>query len=148
MSSDPRMEFKVGFLQKAAQLGIGPEQLSQLLEGREKEAGWADWIPGAGIAQHAAKKLIDVGANVATNLSSQALPATIGATTLLPLAGGAVGGHLLARAQNAAANEDPDEEKKRELIDAYRSATERLELMRRARQKRDKSRERVSFGVL
>ena len=142
---DRRQQFKVGFLLKAAQLGMTLDEVESLVnQGLEKEAGIADWIPGYDILQHAGKKTIDVGAGLAKNLGTAGLTAAV----MAPIGLGALAGHGLARTRGLGSDETPEEEKQRELIDAYRRAAEQARLNRSVSEKRDKSRSQSSYGIL
>lgn len=142
---DRRQQFKVGFLLKAAQLGMSLEEVENLVD-REltKEAGIADWIPGYDILQHAGKKTIDVGAGLAKNLGQVGLTAAV----MAPVGIGAAVGHGLAKTRGLGNDETPEEEKQRELIDAYRQAAEKARLNRSASTKRDKARSQSSYGII
>jgi len=145
---DKRQQFKVGFLLKAAQLGLTLPELESLLEAdAEKQAGASDWIkaiPGIGLLQHAGEKAIDTGFGLGANLADKGMTAAI----MAPIGLGAIAGHSLAKTPGLGSDETPEEEKQRELIDAYRRAAETARLNQAVSARRSASRSRPSYGIL
>lgn len=149
---DKRQQFKVGFLLKAAQLGMSLSEVESLLaQGLEKQAeGW-EWfkaIPGASLLQRAGEKAIDTTANVVGNLAKGIGNMGLTAAVMAPIGVGALVGHGLGRAKGLGSNETPEEEKQRELIDAYQRAAEKARMNRTVRQHRDSARSRPSYGLI
>ncbi len=102
----------------------------------EKDAGWLDWvkgnIPGAvelfGLSEGLAK-------GVGTSIPSLAIGTALG----VPIIGGGLAGYGLAKAQGLN-DEDPDEIKSQETINALRRAAQRSRLQQSIRKRRESRR--------
>jgi hypothetical protein len=114
---DECQQFKAAFLHACVQDGLNVDQIHDLvrfgLNGLEKDAGFLG--DAFGIAK-------DVG--------SVAAPIAAGAFVGIPALAGAVGGTTLAGLTNLG-DEDPEEIKIKEKVQAYRRASEQLELQKR-----------------
>lgn len=149
---DARQQLKIAILQHCADHGLTLEQtravvkraadrlaaeplsprhqtftVASVAENREKRANLGSVLGGA---RSLAKGVWDVGRTAATGAVIPAAKFLAVAAPLAAVGTGSLTGYTLARG-GGISDEDIDEEKKRELVDAYRSAAERL---RRARE--------------
>jgi hypothetical protein len=139
---DKKQQFKFALLKEAATQGITLDELSGLLE-KQAEGG----LPLIGaiqnVGEHGAKKVIDVAAN----LGGLGTKAMLAGAAVAPIGLGALTGSALANYQNQG-QETPQEEKQREIIDAYRREAERARLNNLARRVKEQVRSQTSYGRL
>lgn len=134
--------FKAAYLHKCAERGltIGEtrtmvKQAIAVLEDprMEKDAGWWDAVkgnvPGVGLLSGLGEGLAK---GVGTQIPSLALYGALG----IPIVGGGLAGYGLAKAQGLN-DEDPDEIKSQEKIDALRRAATRSKLQQSIRKRRE-----------
>ena len=135
-----REQFKAEFLLKAAQQGIPLGELHFRIKQAlaSKEAAWSDLVTAP------YKKLVDVGGNLVQSAGTLGL----GAAAMAPLAVGGLAGHTLAKTEGLGSSDLPEEEKQRELIDAYRRAAEKARLSRSVRDHQTHQRSRPSYSML
>ena len=144
-----REMMKVAILQRCAEAGLSPEQTCGVVKEAADQLEKDAFLPQVGAALKgiagAGKSLLGGAGDVLKALSPMATAAG-GATLLAPVAAGGLAGHLLARGTEIS-DEDIKEEKKRELVEAYRSATERADSNRRTAKSRA-SRPRAARSLL
>ena len=132
--------FKAAFLERCAATGMDEEEtLTQIKVASahllqpvrpvlNKAAAWYDWVPGAGVAMKAYEKALDVAGSTAKSIPRVAALGAGG----IAIGGGALAGYGLAKSKGLS-DQDVEEEKKRELIAAYRRASSKLRLSRQMR---------------
>lgn len=123
-----REAFKVGFLSRCVEEGLGPEQICQRIKSASEKLALFSDITGA------LKNVMDAG----TGAAKTGLPFLLAAP---PIAGAAVG-YAGAKATDLD-DVDVTEIKKREVVEEYRRQIERLN---RARQIREYRRQRQQTG--
>lgn len=111
---DGCQQFKAAFLRACVEDGLNLDEIHDLVRfGLEKDAGMLGDTFGA-----------------ARDLVGSALPMAGAAYFAIPATVGAMGGATLAGLNNMG-DEDPDEIKMKEKVQAYRRASEQLELQKR-----------------
>lgn len=145
-----REKFKTAFLLKAARLGMTLEETHELVkqalaEPETKEANTLATLgaiaaPFTDVGKHIAKSTWDS----AKNLGGLGLYATPVVTAGI----GGLLGHTAAKAEGLGSDVTAEEEKQRELVDAYRRAAEQARMASSVRRKQDKQRSRVGYGIV
>lgn len=115
----PREAFRAGFLSRCLELGCSPGDVAQLVD---KAASLATDAVAAATKMATEKSAVTVGDVALTGLGLATVPVAIGA----------LGGHLLAKAQNGTMN--PEAVKREELL---------RELRRLTREARDAARQQA-----
>ena len=134
--------FKAAYLHRCAEQGLTIAETHTMVKRAiavledprmEKDAGWWDWakgnIPGLGI-------LSGLGEGLAKGVGAKAPGLAIGAYLGIPILGGGLAGYGLAKARSLN-DEDPEEIKTREKIDALRRAATRSRLQQTIRKRRE-----------
>lgn len=138
-----RDAFKVGFLHRCVEAGLGPDQIERVVKQAEDKMAaapgwWSPVISGGSRLLGGATRLGQAGLGAASNLASEwALPAAL----IAPPALGALAGWGLARGSDID-DIDIDEIKDNELLGEYRrqlTDLERKELVRRYREQRGRT---------
>lgn len=148
--------FRVAFLQSCAQQGLGLDEahalVKQALAGPVEKAAAGNplsWV--AGLGGDVLKKLVGGVTDTATGLGGDLLRGTgkvLGTSLVLaPLGMGAASGYALGRGAGLQ-DEDIEEEKQRELTEAYRAATERLQMQRRLAERRQQAKPRAGRQLM